>query len=329
MTELAVSIFDKAYVYQPGHENMLSHCFLSTQIRGSIFDRTIPSMTGFETVKSTMGQVDNIGIEATIHSLNIRTRDFQWNTGLTFWLNRNKLVHLYYEDLDGDGKEDDDISNSRFIGKSLGAIFGYVQDGLVQLDDVDYIGVYGGVPGSPKYVDINQDDQINADDRVILGYTSPNFRLNLSNTLTYKQFELYAMIAGIFGGAGRYLRENQNAFRVSNVTGYATANLIDIPWWTPENPNNVYPAATFSTDGRFKGLQDRTFVRLQDVTLSYTFKKSLMERWHINNLKLFISGKNLLTFTRWVGDDPETGSSVLSSTMPVSKSVTAGVSFSF
>ena len=127
----------------------------------------------------------------------------------------------------------------------------------------------------------------------------------------------------------RYLRENQNAFRVSNVTGYATANLIDIPWWTEENPSNIYPSATFSTDGRFKGLQDRTFVRLQDVTLSYSFKKSLMERWHINNLKLFVSGKNLLTFTRWVGDDPETGSSVLSSTMPVAKSVTAGVSFSF
>ena len=300
-----------------------------SQTKDQIFDRTIPSMTGFETVKSTMGQVDNFGIEATLHSVNIRTRDFSWTSGLTFWLNRNKLVHLYYEDLDGDGKEDDDISNSRFIGKSLGAIFGYVQDGIVQMDDVDYIGVYGGVPGSPKYVDINQDDQINADDRVILGYTSPNFRLNLSNTVTYKQFELYAMIAGIFGGANRYLRENQNAFRVSNVTGYATANLIDIPWWTEENPSNIYPSATFSTDGRFKGLQDRTFVRLQDVTLSYSFKKSLMERWHINNLKLFVSGKNLLTFTRWVGDDPETGSSVLSSTMPVAKSVTAGVSFSF
>ena len=54
-----------------------------------------------------------------------------------------------------------------------------------------------------------------------------------------------------------------------------------------------------------------------------------MERWHMNNLKVFISGKNLLTFTRWVGDDPETGSSVLSSTMPVSKSVTAGVTLSF
>ena len=300
-----------------------------SQTRDQIFTRTIPVMTGFESVKSTMGQVDNVGIESTIHSVNLRSADFTWSSGLTFWLNRNKLVHLYGEDLDGDGREDDDISNNLFIGKSLGAIFGYVQDGIVQTSDHDYIGVYGGVPGSPKYVDMNGDDMISAADRTILGYGSPNFRLNFSNVFTYKQWELYMMWAGTFGGAHRYLRSNANAFRVSNVTGYATANLIDIPWWTPERPSGIYPSATFSTDGRYLALQDRTFVRLQDVSLSYTLKRSLLERLHIAYLKFFLSGKNLLTFTRWVGDDPETGSSVLSSTLPVAKSVTAGVNFSF
>ena len=300
-----------------------------SQTRDQIFTRTIPVMTGFESVKSTMGQVDNYGIETTVRSINFRTADFLWTTGLTFWLNRNKLVHLYGEDLNGDGREDDDISNNLFIGKSLGVIYGYVQNGIVQSGDHDYIGVYGGVPGYPKYLDLNGDDQITADDRAILGYTSPNFRLNLSNTLTYKQFELYMMWAGVFGGAYRYLRSNANAFRVSNVTGYPIANLIDIPWWTPERPNDIYPAATFSTDGRYQALQDRTFVRLQDITLSYTLKRSLLERLNMISLKFFLSGKNLLTLTRWVGDDPETGSSVLSSTLPVSRSVTAGVNLSF
>ena len=300
-----------------------------SQTRDQIFTRTIPMMTGFESVKSTMGQVDNIGIESTVRSVNVRTTDFQWSSGLTFWLNRNKLVHLYGEDLDGDGREDDDISNNLFIGKSLGAIYGYVQTGIVQVSDNDYIGVYGGVPGHPKYADLNRDDQITSADRAILGYSSPNFRLNLSNTLNYKQFELYMMWSGIFGGAHRYLRSNANAFRVSNVTGYATANLIDIPWWTAERPSEIYPAATFSTDGRYLALQDRTFVRLQDVTLSYTLRRSLLERFNLINLKIFFSGKNLLTFTRWVGDDPETGSSVLSSTLPVARSVTVGVNISF
>ncbi len=300
-----------------------------SQTRDQIFTRTIPVMTGFESVKSTMGQVDNVGIESTIRSVNVRTPDFQWTSGMTFWLNRNKLVHLYGEDLNGDGREDDDISNNLFIGKSLGAIYSYIQDGIVQTTDHDYIGVYGGVPGYPKYVDLNGDDQITADDRAILGYTSPNFRVNISNTLSYKQFELYMMWAGVFGGAHRYLRSNASAFRVSNTTGYPTANLIDIPWWTEDRPSEIYPAASFSTDGRYQALQDRTFVRLQDITLSYTLKRSLLERWGLINLKFFVSGKNLLTFTRWVGDDPETGSTVLSSTLPVSRSVTAGVNLSF
>lgn len=300
-----------------------------SQTRDQIFTRTIPMMTGFESVKSTMGQVDNVGIESTVRSENVRTADFQWHSALTFWLNRNKLVHLYGEDLDGDGREDDDISNNLFIGKGLGVIYGYVQTGIVQASDNDYIGVYGGVPGHPKYADLNADDQITSEDRAILGYSSPNFRLNLSNTLSYKQFELYMMWAGIFGGAHRYMRSNANAFRVSNVTGYATANLIDIPWWTAEKPSEVYPAATFSTDGRYLALQDRTFVRLQDVTLSYTLRRSMLERINLINLKVFLSGKNLLTFTRWVGDDPETGSSVLSSTLPVARSVTAGINISF
>ncbi len=300
-----------------------------SQTRDQIFTRTIPMMTGFESVKSTMGQVDNVGIESTVRSENVRTADFQWHSALTFWLNRNKLVHLYGEDLDGDGREDDDISNNLFIGKGLGVIYGYVQTGIVQASDNDYIGVYGGVPGHPKYADLNADDQITSEDRAILGYSSPNFRLNLSNTLSYKQFELYMMWAGIFGGAHRYMRSNANAFRVSNVTGYATANLIDIPWWTAEKPSEVYPAATFSTDGRYLALQDRTFVRLQDVTFSYTLRRSMLERFNLINLKVFLSGKNLLTFTRWVGDDPETGSSVLSSTLPVARSVTAGINISF
>ena len=300
-----------------------------SQTEDQIFNQNIPVMTGFETVKSTMGQVDNIGLEATLHSVNVRTRDFTWTSGLTFWINRNKLVHLYGEDLDGDGKEDDDVGNSLFIGKSLGVIYGYLQDGIVQADDHDYIGLYGGVPGYPKYVDFNQDDQITAADRVILGYTSPNFRLNLSNTLSYKGFELYAMIAGVIGGNHRYLKSNASAFRVSNTTGYPTANLIDIPWWTEENPSNVYPAASFSTDGRYQALQDRTFVRLQDITLSYSLKRSWLERINVSTLKLFVSGKNLVTLTNWIGDDPETGSTVLSSALPVAKSVTGGITLSF
>jgi outer membrane receptor protein involved in Fe transport len=97
-----------------------------------IFTRNIPVMTGFKTITTSMGQVNNKGVELTLRSVNVQQSDLTWTSSLTFWKNWNKLVNLYGEDLDGDGKEDDDIASSLFVGKSLGAIYGYVQDGIVR-----------------------------------------------------------------------------------------------------------------------------------------------------------------------------------------------------
>ena len=115
-----------------------------------IFTRDIPVMTGFKNMKSSMGQVNNRGVELTIRSVNIDTQDWYWTTNLTFWLNRNKLIHLYGEDLDGDGREDDDISNSRFIGKPLGAIYGYLKMGLYKQRKFKIWKPMGGLQVSHK-----------------------------------------------------------------------------------------------------------------------------------------------------------------------------------
>lgn len=294
-----------------------------------IFTRDIPVMTGFKNIKSSMGEVSNRGVEMTVRSVNIENTDWRWTTGMTFWLNRNKLVHLYGEDLDGDGKEDDDISNSRFIGKPLGAIYGYVQDGIVQETDVDYINANGATVGIPKYKDLDGDGVITSKDRDILGYTTPNFKLNMSNTVTYKNWDLYVMITGTFGGGDYYLKSNTAAF-MTNGSGLFNSNGIYIPWWTPENKSNVYPSATFSGDGgRFQGLQNRGFVRLQDVTLSYTFREPWVQKLNIQNFKVFFTAKNLATITNWVGGDPEVGTAVREDKYPVLTSYSLGLNLSF
>lgn len=294
-----------------------------------IFTRDIPVMTGFKNIKSSMGQVNNRGVELTVRSVNIENQDWRWTTGVTFWLNRNKLVHLYGEDLDGDGKEDDDISNSRFIGKPLGAIYGYVQDGIVQEDDQEYIKANGVTPGIPKYKNLDDDDVITSKDRDILGYTTPNFKLNMSNTLTYKNWDLYVMLTGTFGGGGYYLKSNTGAY-MTNGSGLFNSNSIYIPWWTPENKSNVYPSATFSGDGgRFRGLQNRGFVRIQDVTLSYTFREAWVKKLNIQHFKLFLTAKNLATFTHWEGGDPEVGTAVRENSYPVLTSYSLGLNLSF
>jgi len=299
-----------------------------TKTTDQIFVRTIPIMTGFKEQLSSLGQVNNAGIELTVRSVNVQQKDLSWNSELTFWKNNNKLKHLYQEDKNGDGKEDDDIANSFFIDRSLGAIYGYLQDGIVQTKDVDYIAMTGAAPGAPKYVDLKKDGKIDADDRTIVGYTKENFRLNLSNTIRYKNFDLYLMVSGIFGGNNTYLRSNTAAYMTSG-TGRFNDNTISKPFWTTENPSNTYPSAYFSGDSRFLGLQSRAFVRIQDITLSYSFNNAWLKQHHVNTVRLFATGRNLATFTKWVGGDPETGTTVQSNTFPVATTYSIGANVSF
>jgi len=293
-----------------------------------IFTRQIPVMTGFKTIITSMGQVNNNGIELTIRSVNVRTKDLVWNTSVTYWKNNNKIIHLYGEDKDGDGKEDDDIANSLFIGKSIGAIYGYKQDGIVQTDDIEYISLTQASPGSPKYVDIDGKPGITATDRTILGYTKENFRLNMSNNINYRNFEFYMMISGVFGGNNYFLQPNTPAYMTSG-TGKFNDNMTYKPYWTPENKSNIYPSATFSGDGRFLGLQSRGFVRIQDISLSYSFMQPWVKRANIESLKVFFTAKNLATFTNWEGIDPETGATYLSGVLPVVSTYSIGANISF
>ena len=302
--------------------------YYSSKTTDQIFVRTIPIMTGFQTQLASLGQVDNKGVEVTVRTVNIQQKDFNWGSTLTYWKNTNTLAHLYREDKNKDGKEDDDIANNFFIGKSLGAIYGYKQDGIVQTGDAAYIAMTGAAPGAPKYVDLNKDAKIDANDRTILGYNKENFRLNLSNTLRYKNFELYLMVSGIFGGNGRYLRNNQAAYMTSG-TGRFNDNTIAKPYWTTSNPSNVYPSAYFSGDSRFLGLQSQAFVRIQDLSLSYSINAGWFKRNNINGVRVFAAARNLATITKWVGGDPETGTTVASNTYPVPTSISLGANFSF
>ena len=300
----------------------------STKTTDQIFVRTIPIMTGFSTQLSSLGQVDNKGIEVTLRTVNIQARDLNWTSTLTFWKNRNKLVHLYREDKNADGKEDDDIANNFFIGKSLLAIYGFEQDGIVQTKDAAYTALTGAAPGAPKYKDLNGDGKIDANDRTILGYNKENFRLSLSNTVRYKNLEMYLMVSGIFGGNNFYQRTNTTAYMTSG-TGRFNDNTITKPYWTPDNGSNSYPSAYFSGDSRFLGLQSQAFVRLQDLSVSYTINPDWLTQNHINGAKVFISARNLATFTKWVGGDPENGTTVQSNIFPVPTTYSLGANISF
>ncbi len=265
-----------------------------------IFSRTIPVMgAGITSQMATMGKVENWGIEAVLNTTNIESGDFRWTSGLTFTLNRNKLVELY------GGDEEDDINASLFIGESLNAIYGYEWSGIVQESDVAYLNANGGQAGDAMYANIDgsEDGVIGVTDRKILGFGTESFRMSFRNTLNYKNFQLYALFNGVFSGGQYGYAQNNIAYLSSD--GFQYHNMLNHPWWTPENPSETYPRVNF-TDARYTALQKYTFVRLQELNLSYTFDRDLLKKFNFSSMKVFVSGSNLFFVAPdWKYSDPE------------------------
>lgn len=296
-----------------------------------LLNRAIPIMNGFQNVSDNIGEVANWGLEFSLKSVNIQTKDFTWTSGLNYWMNRNKVVSLYGLDGNGDGIEDDDIANNLFIGKSLGAVYTFVFDGIIQEDDTEYMATYGGVPGDVKFKDLNGDGKIDANnDRKIIGYTKPNFTMTLSNTLTYKNFELYFLLNWIAGGGKNnyYLADNIYANYVGTFGGGGTANWLDKEYWMPEHPSNKVPRPNYKNPYNYQFPQRHDFLRLQDVSFAYRFDKELLSKVSIQDLKIYLAAKNLLTFTSWEGQDPETGQAYAHGN-PALRNITVGVEVTF
>lgn len=299
-----------------------------------LLPRAIPIFNGFTSVLDNIGKINNKGIEIKLTSNNIIRRDFSWSSNVNFWLNRNKIVSLYGMDADGDGVEDDDIANSRFIGKSLGAVYTYEINGIVQIDDIEYMSIYGGEPGDIKFKDLNNDGKIDPmDDRKVVGYTKPNYTMTLSNTLSYKNFELYFLFNYIAGGGNNnyYIGNNAYAHLPNALYGGGAGNWLNKEYWTPENPSNSVTRTNYNNSAFNYGFpKSREFVRLQDVSLSYKLPSRLLENYFISEMNVFVSGKNLLTFSSWEGLDPESGTTFAGvSSFPVFKIFTIGMNITF
>lgn len=263
-----------------------------------IFTRTIPVMgSGITSQSATMGQVNNWGIESSIRAGIIQKGPFRWDATLNFTMNRNKLAELY-----GDGQ--DDITNQLFIGESLGAIYGYEWDGVVNEGDTEYMEKNNVTPGDIKNKDQDGDGVITPADRKILGFNKEAFRMSLSTNLSYKGWNLYAVFNGVFSG-GRYGKALNNNAYMSYTEGMMYLNTVDHPFWTPENKSNIYPKA-WNAQGELYAVCNYGFVRLQDLSLSYTFGGAQLKKAGIQSLQLYATGNNLFFIAPgWKYSDPE------------------------
>lgn len=299
--------------------------YYNTSTRDLLVERSIPTMTGFDRMLTNIGETNNRGIEASINSTNIRKGLFQWTSSLALSYNKNKIVHLYNTDLDGDGKEDDDLSNNWFIGQPITSFYDYVFDGIYQEEDKDI--PVGHAPGWVRLKDLNNDGKIDARDRTIVGSGGdPKYRISLYNNFSYRNFSLSLMITSMFDWVAPFGLLNP-------LTHGRSINQLDDGWWTAENRSNTRASLVYTNPLGHNWYVSRNFMRIQDVSFSYELTPNALNRIKLSNVRLFVSAKNLYTFTNWLGSDPESGGSYASSQgsnelFPMPRTVTFGLNFS-
>ena len=174
-------------------------------------------------------------------------------------------------------------------------------------------------------MDTDGSGDITPDDRVILGKTDPAYRFGIMNKLRWKSLSLSFFINSVQGGKNGYMQSNSGTLNRGNANDRRWNRVSEMAekYWSPLNPDGVYSRSTVGGTIGGTRYQQRNFVRLQDITLSYDLPRNWLRPIGIENLNLYVSGKNLLTFTKWDGWDPEAGQDYFG--RPVLKSFTVGL----
>ena len=258
----------------------------TSRTKDLILDMTIPSLSGYPSMKTNVGQTKNKGIEVTLNTIPVLTNDFTWSSNLNFAWQKDEIVEL------ANGKVDD-INNAWFIGESIAVHYGYEANGLWQESDAAEMAKFNEngekfTPGSVRPVDQNGDYKINADDRVIIGNRNPRLTAGWSNSISWKGFELTLDLQGRFGYTVSTGGEGQLGMYQQREISYWTPNNTGADWQKP-----VYSQAGGDPYAGLLGFKDASFIKIRNLSLGYNFDKRLLSHIGINGLKLYVQGKNL------------------------------------
>lgn len=313
----------------------LDYGFLENRISGTVelYDRKtvdlilnqkIPTASGFSQVISNVGKIQNKGIEILLNTVNIATKDFSWNTTLTFTKNKNKLLELY-----GDGQTVDK-GNKLFVGYPIKANFDYKFDGIWQTADKDLATKYKQVPGSVRVVDANNDGIISStegiDDRMYLGTQLPNFLMGMTNRFKYKEFD-FSFFTYYRNGTQYNNSTLSGTFGEIGATRYN--KLASLDYWRSDNPSNTYFGVVAANPYRSAiNYQTASFLRISDITLGYSLPKGAMNRMRLNNARVYAQVINPYITSKFTGFDPEFNSAIYQDDVP-SMTISLGLNVSF
>lgn len=305
------------------------------ETRDMLVKASIPITSGFEDTTTTYtnaGKVRNQGIEMSLHTINL-TGELGWETNLTATYNKNKI-----KDLNSDVPYYINQINNSYVTMltkdyPINVFYGYVTDGIFQnQSEVNTHAVQPGAePGDIRFRDLNNDGVINDSDRTVIGNPNPSWLFSMNNSLSYKGFELSVFLQGIAGN------KIYNANNIDN-TGMAAAynQTTDVlKRWQGEGTSNSMPRAVFGDPNQNTRVSDRfvengSYLRLKNITLSYTFPKQWLQKAQIENARLYVSCENVATITGYSGFDPEVGiNGIDQNRYPISRTFSLGLNFNF
>lgn len=302
----------------------------------------VPYASGYENVMTNIGNMTNKGFEFSLNTVNT-VKVVKWNTSFNIAYNKNEVTKLTGEL--GEGIPGEPITGITLWtevreGYPINTIFGYQSDGIIQLNEdlstIPYFSSYSPSYGDRKYIDQNQDGLIDENDMVVLGNAHPDFTFGLTNTVSYKGFVLSVYLQGAYGNSVA----NFNRFSLESFDGNRNNSTAALERWTPDNPTNQYPRANATPMNNVLSdvqVEDASYLRVKDITLSYNLPSSLISRIKLQNLRIYVNFKNMYTFTDYTGYNPEVNrftSNAISlgadyGSYPSVRTITTGLSLTF
>lgn len=258
----------------------------TSKTKDLLMQMSIPSINGYKNTWANIGETSNKGIDITLNTVNITNKDFSWTTSLNVSYQKDKIDKL------ANGKEDD-INNNLFIGEAINSLYDYQFGGIWQPEDAELMAKFNEngnkfSAGMIRPVDQNGDNRIDPNnDRVVIGNTNPHWILGMTNTFTYKGFDLSFMLYGRFG------------YKVSTGGEWQGGRYMQraINYYNENNHHSEYQKPIYNIGGgdsyyKIAGYKDGGFIKVRNISLGYTFPKELISHLGVSNLRVYVQAKN-------------------------------------
>ena len=276
---------------------------------GLLFSVPIPSFSGYTSRLENLGEIENKGFEWQMTTKNMVNTQVKWTTDINLTFNKNRVLSLPNKGADiiyaSAPSFSGSVENSILrVDAPVGAFFGYVYEGVYQQGD-KFIpgGSFETTPGGEKYADLNGDGVLDSKDRKIIGNPNPDALWGLNNEISYKDFDVNIFFQGAIGGDILNLVDME----LDRLSGNTNATIKALDRWTPDHTDTNVPKAYAGrvqrTSTRF--VEDGTYTRLKNVSIGYNFPTDFTNRMKMSSARIYLSGQNLLTFTKYSGVDPE------------------------